>query len=416
MAPLHRPLLTLTSIASLLALSALTGCGAGTDTNAGGAGGAGANNSSGGNTFGEGGMGAAFSSGGNSGTGGGCAGKDYTAEKAPLDLFIMLDQSGSMGDPPSNGNGSKWEAVTAGLTTFINQPAATGIGVGIQYFPLDSGVSCNPFVMCSTDADCGPAACGPCDIPPGFPFGVCSGASGDSCDPADYAAPDVEIGVLPGNVAALQASMGNHGPTGGTPTSAALDGAIDHATAWATANVGHVVVVVLATDGDPTSCNTDLNYINGLASAGASGVPPIKTFVIGVGGSVGALNGIASAGGTSQAFMIDQDPDVQTAFINALNQIQGASLPCSYLIPEPGMGEMIDYGKINVSYTPSGGMTQTIPRVDSAAACPANGLAWYYDDPVNPTQIMLCPSTCSTISADTGGNVKIVVGCDTVVQ
>lgn len=414
---LHRSLLTLTSVATLVVLVPLgAGCGAGNENEGGAGGGAGANNptSSGGNGFGDGGNGASFGSGAGTGTGGGCAGQDYVAEKAPLDMYIMLDQSGSMSDPPSGGNGSKWNAVTAGLTTFINQPAAAGIGVGIQYFPLSTGDQCSAVPFCATDADCGGPSCGPCMVV--FPGqGVCVGG-GDSCDAMDYATPDVEIGVLPANASPLQSSLGSHGPTGNTPTSAALQGAVDHAKAWATAHPGHVVVVVLATDGDPTSCNDDLAFINNIATTGLNGTPSVKTFVIGVGGSVGALNGIAAAGGTQQAFMIDQDPDVQTAFLDALNQIQGASLPCSYLIPPPPMGETIDYGKINFSYTPSGGTAQTVPRVDSAASCPANGLGWYYDDPNNPTSIVLCPSACSTISADLGGSVNIVVGCDTVVQ
>lgn len=348
-----------------------------------------------------------------SGVGGGCAGIDKTAEKVPLDIYIMLDQSGSMGDPPSMGGGSKWDAVASALTTFVNQPEAAGIGVGIQYFPLESGANCN-VLQCSTDGDCGPG-CGPCE---GFGgFGVCSGfGASDSCVVSDYATPDVPIAVVPGNANAIIQSIGAHGPTGGTPTSAALEGAISHAQTWANANPGHAVIVVLATDGDPTSCNSDLAYINGVAAAGFGGTPSIRTFVIGVGGSVSALNGFAAAGGTGTAFMIDQDPNVQQAFLDALNQIQGIALPCSYLIPNPDQGE-INYQQVNVQYTPGGGGTpQTLPKVAGAGDCPPGGNAWYYDDEAMPTQIVLCPDTCTNLSQDTMGQIKIVLGCDTVVQ
>ncbi len=388
------------------------GCDAGTGAEDGG-GGEGAGNSSGtGSPNGSTGDGFATGSTG-SGVGGGCAGIDKTAEKVPLDIYIMLDQSGSMSDPPSMGGGTKWDAVSSALSTFVNQPEAAGIGVGIQYFPLDSGANCN-VLQCNVDGDCG-AGCGPCE---GFGgFGICSGyGASDSCAVTDYATPDVEIAPLPGNATAIIQSIGNHGPTGGTPTSAALEGAISHAQTWANANPGHAVIVVLATDGDPTSCNSDLAYINGVAAAGFSGMPSIRTFVIGVGGSVSALNGFAAAGGTGSAFMIDQDPNVQQAFLDALNQIQGIALPCSYLIPAPDQGE-INYQQVNVQYTPGGGGTpQTLPKVSGLADCPPGGNAWYYDNEAMPTQIVLCPDTCTNLSQDTMGQIKIVLGCDTVVQ
>lgn len=403
--------------ALLVSAACLAACGAGADDL--GSGGAGASNgpgSGGGTTsFNEGGEGAGFNEGASDGDGGGCAGETHNAEKVPLDMYLMLDQSGSMSDPPASGSGTRWEAVEAAISAFVAQGESAGIGVGIQYFPLQSGASCN-VAQCMTDVECG-VGCGPCmQVAPNFP-GFCAGfGQSDSCEAIDYATPDVEIGVLPGNAAAILTSMSAHGPTGGTPTSAALQGAVDHATEWAAQNVGHAVIVVLATDGDPATCDTNLANINAIAAAGASSTPPILTFVIGVGGSVAALNGIAAAGGTTQAFMIDQDPNAQQAFLDALNAIQGTAIPCAYLIPLPDGGETINFNQINVYYTPSGGSETVVPRVDSAASCPADGLGWYYDDPAMPTQILLCPSTCTTVSADIDGEVKVVVGCETIAE
>lgn len=403
--------------AALGALSlASLACGAGnTDSSTGAGSSTGGNSSTGGGTtsFGDGGggqgEGAGFGNGGGTGEGGGCAGEDFVAEKVPLDIYLMLDQSGSMGD------GNKWTSVVSAITSFVQDPSTAGVGVGIQYFPLPSDANCT-VIQCNSDADCG-AGCGPCfGAMFGFP-GICQGfADSDSCDAVDYATPDVEIAPLPNNGSAIVQSMSAHGPTGGTPTSAALQGAVDHARAWANFNVGHKTIVVLATDGDPSGCNEDLAFINGIAASGVSGSPSILTFVIGVGGSVSALNGFAAAGGTNQAFMIDQDPNVEQAFLDALAAIQGTAIPCAFLIPEPPPGEDINFGEINVNYTPSNGMPDNIPRVDDAAACPADGLAWYYDDNLAPTQILLCPSACATISGDAGGSVKIVVGCETVVR
>lgn len=338
-----------------------------------------------------------------------CAAESTKAEQLPLDMYIMLDQSGSMSDAVSNG-GTKWNAVSGALQTFVNQPGTAGIGVGIQYFPLVSGgQTCSP--TCATDADCG--TFGPCFF--GICF-ACAAASSDSCTAADYAKADVEIAPLPGVASALIASIGKHGPTGGTPTSAALQGAIDHAKAWSTQNPNHVVIDVLATDGEPSGCDEDLNHINAIAAAGASGMPKVLTFVVGVGASLTALNGIAMAGGTGQAFIVDTNQNVNQQFLDALNKIRGAALSCSYLIPVPKMGKP-NFDSVNVQYAPGdGSATAVFPKVKDKASCPAGGNAWFYDDNAAPKQILLCDATCDKVSADTKGQIDILLGCATIAQ
>ncbi len=417
-----RSIARLSSLATLGATFALAACSAGAgdgESSSQGGAGSGASGPGSTSTFGEGGSTGTFGEGGStSGQGGGCAGLSQTAQKVPLDMYIMLDKSGSMTDP-ANGGGTRWDAVTSALLSFVAEPDSAGIGVGIEYFPQPSGVVCPTFpTQCTSDAQC-QTGCGPCTIMPGFPFGICEGVGVvDSCVVGDYASPSVGIGELPGNQGAITASINGEDPDGSSTTTApALEGAIQHAKEWAIAHPGHVVVVVLATDGDPNKCGDDLNAINAIAAAGFSGTPSIKTFVIGVGGSQGALNGFAAAGGTMSAFLVDQGPNVQQAFLDALNVIQGQSLPCSYLLPAPPQGETLDFGAVNVVYTPGGGgAEQTIPKAGDPGNCPPGGLAWYYDDPAAPTQIVLCPDTCGTLSSDMGGKVDIVVGCATVVQ
>ena len=49
-----------------------------------------------------------------------------------------------------------------------------------------------------------------------------------------------------------------------------------------------------------------------------------------------------------------------------------------------------------------------------AAECdPTNG-GWYYDDPVLPKTVTLCPASCNTVTADVTGQVNIDVGCKTL--
>ena len=339
--------------------------------------------------------------------GGACAGETKKAEQLPLDMYIMLDQSGSM-ETSDTGSGSRWDAVTGAFKTFVNQPGTAGIGVGIQYFPIPPSAStCSP--TCASDADCGGQffTC---------LFGMCVNCDTNSCSAADYSKPDVEIAALPGVASAFTASIDKHGPTGGTPTSAALRGAIDHAKEWATTHPDHVVIDVLATDGAPGNCDTNQSHIDAIAAEGVNGTPKILTFVIGVGSALTALNGTAAAGGTGQAFFVDTNQNVNQQFLEALNKIRGAALSCSYLIPTPTVG-MPNFDSVNVEYTPAGGTKQVIHKVKDKASCPiSGGDAWFYDNNAKPTQILLCNGTCDKVSADTTGQIDIVLGCATVAQ
>ena len=342
---------------------------------------------------------------------GGCAGTATTAQQLPLDMFIMLDQSGSMTDMVAGG-GDKWMAVTAALQAFVTQQGLTGISVGIQYFGQPAS-GCP--TSCAMDADCG--ACGPCFG--GICFGGVSG--GDSCNAADYAKPEVEIAPLPGVANAIVSSMAQHMPSTSTPTQPALQGAIDHAKAWAGTHPGHVVVAVLATDGAPTECTVqDGPGLALISAAGLSGTPSVKTFTIGIfapgdiPGGPNILNAISAGGGTTKSFTIDtMNQNTNQQFLMALNAIRGASLGCQYKIPVPTMG-VPDFGKVNVQYQPGGGgPVQDFPKYQDKAHCPATGDGWYYDNNGAPMHILLCDATCTKVGGDSTGTVNVVLGCQT---
>lgn len=94
-------------------------------------------------------------------------------------------------------------------------------------------------------------------------------------------------------------------------------------------------------------------------------------------------------------------------------------IPCEFDIPEPPEGMEFDRRRVNVDYTPgAGGARERFPFVgtDDGASCPAGGAdGWYYDDPVNPTRIILCPSTCSRTSSDESGRIDIALGCESLI-
>ncbi len=297
-----------------------------------------------------------------------CAYSVSKGAQQALDVYIMLDQSASMVGP-------KWTGVTAALNAFVMQPL-TGVSVGIQYFALNLL----------------------------------------DCTASDYATPEVEIAPLPGVASKITQSLSMHAPISTTPTVAAEQGAVQHATDWAKSHPQDVVIVVLATDGDPDMCNIlpdPLTPVEQVASMGFMGTPKIPTFVIGVGSDTANLDAIAQAGGTGSAFIVDTNMAVDTQFLAALNKIRGSALGCNYKIPAPQGGSSTDFTKVNVQFS-SGGKKTIFPQVSGKAACPSSGNAWYYDNPKSPTEIVLCTATCGAISV--GGEIDVLTGCETITR
>ncbi len=90
--------------------------------------------------------------------------------------------------------------------------------------------------------------------------------------------------------------------------------------------------------------------------------------------------------------------------------VEGAAVPCEFGIPTLDAG-IIDPNQVKVEYTPGNGDPPiTYDPVANEAAC-AGGDGFYYDDPVNPTKVTLCPATCDTVQADEGASVVLLLGC-----
>jgi len=339
----------------------------------------------------SGGSGASSTGAGGTGAGGGltgpaCVGDVKKAEAMPVDMYIMFDQSSSMYDasqgaiiPNTNPPVTWWQAAAQAVGNFVKDPMATGMGVGIQFFPLN-------------------------------------GVAPDSCT-APYSTPDVEIAPLPGNADAIIASVAKHGNGAFTPTAPALQGAIDHMVAWAPNHKGRAPVVVFVTDGFPTECDPQqLPDIANIAKTAFNGTEKIRTFVVGfhLGQGGTNLDQIAAAGGTNKAFLIDGG-DIGGQFVKAMLGIATAPLQCEFAIPTPSDPTMsVDFNKIDVQFTPNGETTpEDIPKVPSLGSCgAAGGQGWYYDDNTHPKNIEICPSTCSRFGA---GAISIALGCAPVV-
>jgi len=325
--------------------------------------------------------------GGGSGGQAGCAQAKAEAKRLPLNIFVAVDQSGSM---ITDG---KWESVKSAFTQFFQDPSAGAIGVALRFWP-------DPYDFSN----------------PHQPF-ACNDAADYNCGPSVVAAcekPEVDVGLLsdPVHAQKLIDAFDGHKPDGSTPTSAALDGA----TKWAAKYVyqhNHTeqAIVLLVTDGEPTTCNTDPAVINSIASKAHSGAG-VLTFAVGlVGSNQVTMDAIAQAGGTGQAFMIGNGTAAQD-LLSALEQIRANAVACSFAMPSPpDPDDAIDIHQVDVGSTPSGGGDSTkFPQVASAAACKAAG-GWYYDKPAKPTTITLCPASCAGVQTDSGARVDIVLGC-----
>jgi hypothetical protein len=123
---------------------------------------------------------------------------------------------------------------------------------------------------------------------------------------------------------------------------------------------------------------------------------------------VAQTGGVAGdlCGGNSNGFTPVFDALAQTV-------VEGKQLDCAWDIPPPPMGEQFEKDKVNVSFTPSQAPAETIYHVSAEADCGPQG-GWFYDDNASPTEVKVCPTTCSVIQADKEGKIDILFGCATL--
>jgi hypothetical protein len=370
-----------------------------------------------------------------------CVTQSNRAERVPLDLYVMLDASYSMGDLTGDTKPgtmiTKWDAIKAAINGFAADPQSAGLGLGLQIFPvvrpeipedcftnatcgafgpclLAKACATNPGRRCESAADCGGTACtvlgictmsnqyctdapawcttpvgNKCELIPGY----CE--LRDVCDSEPYAKPAVPIAELPGVAAAIKTALDARKPEGRTPTGPALAGALDHARARRRTDRTRQVAVVLGSDGFPSACAP--NTISGvveIARAGGAGMEGVSTFAVGVvspddmAAATPNLNALAMAGGTQKPFVINalnSAEDVTRNFLQALQSIRAAALACEFKLPAPQAGGTLDYTKINVQLTAGNGAVTTIGNVENKDACdPVRG-GWYYDIPLGQT-------------------------------
>ncbi len=330
-----------------------------------------------------------------------CATGTANASLAGVNMFVMFDRSTSMNDPTDINNRnspSRWAAASKALEGFFASTDAAGLNLALRFFPHDV-----PAAGCSQNG-CNVNAC----ATPLVDLGTLTAAAAPA-DAHEKALIDATAGATP---AARGGGMNGGMMSGGTPISAALGGALQWAKAQHQKTPDENTVVVLVTDGQPNGCDTDIPTIAGLASA-ALAADGTRTYAIGLTGSQEAdMDQIAMSGGTTKGIFVADGANTTQDLIAALGAIRGAILDCDFPMPTPTKDSGADPALINVNFTPSSGAKSTLTQVANEAGC-ATTAGWYYDNAVNPSRIILCKSTCDTVTADPMASLQILLGCPT---
>jgi hypothetical protein len=106
--------------------------------------------------------------------------------------------------------------------------------------------------------------------------------------------------------------------------------------------------------------------------------------------------------------------DFQPVFDKLAEQIvmmSGSEITCEWAFPAAPMGQSFSGDLVTVERS-AGGARSPLAQVASADDCVAGG--WYLDSRLNPTSIIACPTTCTELQGQTGGQVDVTFGCEAV--
>ena len=319
----------------------------------------------------------------------------------PVSLFLLFDRSNSMAsestiDPETGLN--RWETASSALKGFLADPSTDGLGVALRFFPDEEPT-------------------------PGCVY--------PTCDVAACSEPLVDIATLSAEPAPtdaheqtlLDAIVDAAPPSavdGGTPTGAALQGAVSWAKTHQAEHPDQRTVILVVTDGQPEGCEERLRYLDGyLTDARSVGV---STYFIGLVDADGKnlheanMNHLAETGGTEQAYFIQDGPTAAADLLETLSAVRGQAIECDFPLPEStSSGESIDPKLVNVTYTAGSGGETDFTKVIAPADC-ETATSWYYDDEAAPSRIHLCPSACDLVRADPEASFRILAGCISIVK
>lgn len=316
-----------------------------------------------------------------------CVAVSTQVELEPVYLAVAFDVSGSMGkgDKPWHDKELKWDPVVSATRSFFEAAESSALSASLTFFPEDGGLQAR-------------------------------------CDDAAYAEPDVPMTRLPsprfGEAIDVITPASDGDWRGGTPTVHVVRGTTTYLQGFRTSHQGRIAIVLI-TDGYPEGCGGEADRVEAVVEAiEAARDIGIDTYVIGVANpdiqgapeNVEDLHAIAVAGGTGQAFLIDTGDPQATAdrFADAVDAIRATAVSCEISIPDPPDGTSFDKEKVAVRY---GSASASARMLEYDASCTSE-LAWHYDDPADPSRILLCDNTCSTVQADPEASLDVGFTCE----
>lgn len=372
--------------------------------------------------------------------GGGCtASSTYSATQTPAAMLVLLDKSSSM------AQSNKWPAAGQAIVQAIDQDVFDSMSLGL--FASPSGSLTGPSCIFGLPVSCQNPTFAQVDLAPaGTP--KTSAASGVRHDIKSWLAnnnPDNGLGDASPLYGAVQSSLG------------ILQG-------WST--VGKRILLVV-TDGtiscnqlsspprpgypDANGCSRDWedpnNIVALLTGANTDAKKPVESFIVGVPGADTydpsaadappyhmrlALSAMAYAGSpanvpascTGKVFTkTGGDPAVSCHFdltqsnFNAqalaqvMAQVRGKVAGCTYDLPMP-VGVTIDPTQVNVNLTTDGTSQALVRRKDPTNPCTSGAGCWDYSP---DGKVQLVGNACSAAQAATRIDVKVTVGCATIV-
>ncbi len=348
-----------------------------------------------------------------------CGSESVRAETVEINVLLVVDKSASMNGDPGDWGQSKWNALHTALGGALNQVRGV-VSWGLELFPTTAGDTPIP-TPCSTPTD----RC--CEMP---------------------GSAELNVPVAPGaqNVTEILRQLNTTDPSGGTPTAVALERAHEYYVNGAGADLSGARYVLLATDGAP-NCNSDLscpvdtctlnledaescpppgdpNAVNCCANRAEACLDDtgtleqiqaladsgIQTIVVGIPGAEvyrGNLEEFATAGeftkpGGGIGYYevtaeggVDELSDTFLEITTAL--VMECEIPITVDVPNPN--------EVNVAVD-----CVVIPRGSEAGTEDR----WFFDDPLDPTMIIINGPICDTIQSEGVDRIDTVYGCPTI--
>lgn len=393
----HEMWLATVAMGGLVLCTAMTGACGGSESSLGDENGGGAS----GGAAGSGGAGGTGTVLPDAGTGGGaqdasfegCVAVGEVAKNTvqPADIIFTVDNSPSMRD--------EIEWTRANLNAFSQKIADEGLDPRIVM------ISCLPG-----DCDGHPNNFGICVAPPLGKAGGCpDGGPYDDSNPPGYLHIDLRM-----------------------PSQKALERIVSTHDQWASVLRPTAVThfVVISDDGSEWTAQQFQDAIGGLTPAitdyhfhsiysflgkedacAISSTEPCCKYAAPSGEGVDYETLVASTGGVGADLCAQDFAPVFDQF--AASVIASAALSCEWVIPPPPNGETLNPNLVNVSFIDGAGDPLLIGRVDTVAGCAGVENGWYYDNPSQPTKVLVCPQTCAWIQGKPGAKMDIQFGCAT---